>query len=146
MFIKPTVTYQFELFKYSIVATRNISGRICNPKRPRYLYSGCHRFASSALNIILGKFNDNQPYLAVHKSELFGRVQPPDPIMSTQSRIDNIWSQCFTVKLLYKWKQKLPKLLLLLLNEFLLKKTISTRQIQLIIFCKFSLIGGSKWS
>lgn len=66
------------------------AGRICNPKRPRYLYSGCHRFASSALNIILGKFDDNQPYLALHKSELFGKVQPPDPMLSTQSRTDNI--------------------------------------------------------
>jgi len=40
------------------------SGGYCSEKRPRYLYSGCHHYEQSALNLILGKVFDfiESPY------------------------------------------------------------------------------------
>jgi len=46
----------------------------CVRRRPRYLYSGCHNYADSALNIVLGlafNFEDSE-YTLSNFSTLFG--------------------------------------------------------------------------
>lgn len=44
----------------------------CFQRKPRYLYSGCHFYEQSALNVILGKVFEEQPYLSFEK--VFGDV------------------------------------------------------------------------
>ena len=46
----------------------------CIQRKPRYLYSGCHRYAESALNVVLGlAFNyDDTEYTLQNYSEIFG--------------------------------------------------------------------------
>jgi len=61
----------------------------CVRRRPRYLYSGCHRYAESALNIVLGlafNFEDSE-YMLSNFSVLFGEENSTSTMHSiTHSR------------------------------------------------------------
>jgi len=60
---------------YSCISPVGAESSYCPRRRPRYLYSGCHHYDESALNIILGQvfnFAENE-YTYAGTSVIFGR-------------------------------------------------------------------------
>lgn len=62
------------LVEECISPTGSQNSGYCNQYKPRYLYTGCHHYEQSALNVILGKaFSfENAPYST--KEKIFGVV------------------------------------------------------------------------
>jgi len=60
----------------------------CVRRRPRYLYTGCHSYAESALNVVLGlafNFEDSE-YTLSNFTAVFGLEETTTPHNVTPSR------------------------------------------------------------